>query len=287
MNTVLSMVCYTDLYKTEFGGRQNPMHRYLHGFESLLKIDAEFVVYSWKKDIDRLWNIAKATFKGSPDKLKRVHIEEFDLYSSPLYEKIASIRKDSCIHSGTFRSIDVQYAKFVTLNETIKNIKHPYTYYIDIGLSSTALFPNKYITEKKGMRQYSEVSLFNTNWLNNMNNLASNNKVTVFKMDNSPEFHVESRIVRSKYLIIGGMFGGKTDKTLEFSNKVLDGFDNYIKENNKLPLEESMMTKIHHENPENFNDISFQVWNHEDSGDVFKKMIRNKKMFYNTFEELQ
>ena len=56
--------------------------------------------------------------------------------------------------------------------------------------------------------------------------------------------------------------------------------------NKKLPLEESIMTKIHTEDRDKFNDITFQVWNHEDSGDVFKKIIRGKKMFYNTFEEL-
>ena len=47
MSTVLSMICYTDLYKTEFGGRQSPQFRYHLGFESLLKIDdVEFVVYN-------------------------------------------------------------------------------------------------------------------------------------------------------------------------------------------------------------------------------------------------
>jgi hypothetical protein len=287
MDTVFSMVCYTNLYKTEFGGRQNPLHRYLHGFESLLKIDAELVVYSHGKDIDRLWNIAKKYFRDNPKELDRIHIEDFDLKTSPLYEKIYNIRKDSCISSGTFRSYDVQYAKFITLNKTIETFKHPYTYYIDIGLSSSALFPNKYITEKTGMRQYSEVSLFNNKWLSNVNKLSSNGKVTVFKMDNSPEFHVESRIVRSKYLIIGGMFGGQTKQCKDFSNQVLASFHDYVDKNKKLPLEESVMTQVHHKNPENFNDITFQVWNHEDSGDVFKKMIRNKKMFYNTFEELQ
>jgi len=285
MSTALSMICYTDLYKTEFGGRQAPQFRYHLGFESLLKIDdVEFVVYSWHKDMDRLYKIAKSKYGSDSKKLNKVHIIEFDLYKSPLYDTIVNIRKKE--PKNSFRSIDVQYAKFITLNETIKNFPHEYTYYIDIGLSSTALFPNKYITNKKGMHQYSEVSLFNTKWLNNMNKLSSNNKLTVFKMDNSPEFHVESRIARSKYLIIGGMFGGKTETTQKFSNDVLSGFHQYVKEKNKLPPEESMMTKIHTEDRDNFNDIVFQVWNHEDSGDVFKKIIKGKKMFYNTFEEL-
>ena len=284
INTAISMVCYTDLYKTEFGGRQNPQFRYHLGFESLLKIDAEFIVYTWNKDIDKLYNIAKSKYGSDSTRLNRVHIIEFDLYKSPLYDQIVNIRKKE--PKKSFRSIDVQYAKFITLNDTIKNFPHEYTYYIDIGLSSTALFPNKYITNKKGMYQYSEVSLFNNKWLNNVNELSSNGKVTVFKMDNSPEFHVESRIVRSKYLIIGGMFGGKTQKTQKFSNDVLSEFDQYVKEKNKLPLEESIMTKIHTENRDNFNDIAFQVWNHEDSGEVFERMIRGKKMFYNTFEEL-
>jgi len=283
-NTAISMVCYTDLYKTEFGGRQSAQFRYYLGFESLLKIDAEFIVYAWKKDIDKLYNVAKSKYGKDSKELKRVHIVEFDLYKSPLYDTIANIRKKT--PKNSFRSIDVQYAKFITLNETIKNFPHEYTYYIDIGLSSTALFPNKYITNKKGMHQYSEVSLFNTKWLNNMNKLSSNNKLTVFKMDNSPEFHVESRIARSKYLIIGGMFGGKTGTTEKFSHDVLSGFHEYVKAKNTLPPEESMMTKIHTEDRDNFNDIVFQVWNHEDSGDVFKKIIRGKKMFYNTFEEL-
>ena len=284
INTAISMVCYTDLYNTEFGGRQNPQFRYHLGFESLLKIDAEFIVYSWHKDLDKLYSIAKSKYGSDSERLKRVHILEFDLYKSPLYGTIANIRNKS--DKKVFRSIDVQYAKFLTLNDTIKNFPHEYTYYIDIGLSSTALFPNKYITNKKGMYQYSEVSLFNNKWLNNMNNLSSNGKVTVFKMDNSPEFHVESRITRSKYLIVGGMFGGKTVATQKFSNDVLSGFDEYVKTKNKLPPEESMMTKIHHENKDNFNNLTFQRWNHEDSGEVFQRMIKGKKKFYNIFEEL-
>lgn len=287
MNTIFSMVCYTDLYNTEFGGRQNPQFRYYHGFESLLKMDAEFIVYSHGKDIDKLWGIAKKKYGGCEKKLSKVHIEEFDLRKSPLYESIDAVRgKES--QRKSFRSIDVQYAKFLTLNKTIKNFPQKYTYYIDIGLSSTALFPNKYITEKSGMRQYSECSLFNNTFLNNINKLSSNGKLTVFKMDNSPEFHVESRIVRSKYLIIGGMFGGLSNVTQEFSANILENFKEYIKNSKqKLPPEESMMTKVHHDNPTQFNDLIFQVWNHEDSGDVFQKMIKGKKRFYNIFEELQ
>ena len=94
MSTALSMICYTDLYKTEFGGRQAPQFRYHLGFESLLKIDdVEFVVYSWHKDMDRLYNIAKSKYGSDSKKLDKVHIIEFDLYKSPLYDTIANIRK--------------------------------------------------------------------------------------------------------------------------------------------------------------------------------------------------
>lgn len=285
LDTTFSMVYYTDLAKTEFGGRASPKVRYDYGLLSLLKMDANFVVYTWKKDIDYLYKFLKSE-KIDQNKINNVQIKEFDLYHSPLYETIKSIRGTA--PSDSQRSVDVQYSKFLTLNQTISesttNVK--YVYYIDIGLSSCALFPNKYISEKSGLKQYSECVLFNNKFISNINSLTSNGKILAFKQDTSPEANAESRIIRSKYLMIGGMFGGLKDKTLLFSNMVLEFFKEYVKQTKQLPPEESVMTKIHKDYTDLFYDLNFQVWNHEDSGEVFKQMILNKKMFYNIFEEL-
>ena len=46
------------------------------------------------------------------------------------------------------------------------------------------------------------------------------------------------------------------------------------------------MTMLYQENPEKYKTIDFDVWYHENSGDVFQPMIVGKKSFFNTFEEL-
>lgn len=278
---------YYDLYGTEFGGRHWPRNKYLYGLLSMLKMDAPIILYCWDRTIEEIKDFLKT--EGAEHRLGQILFKPYDLYQSPLYETIKSI-KNIEEQKKSDRSFDVSIAKFLMLKDTIAH--NPFNsnnfYFLDAGLSSSALFPNKFLPEQDhSMKRWSECSLFNRKLTYKLIQLANQHKLLLWKINEWSNFidpqHCSDS---SRQSIIAGIMGGKPDAVISYADTVINKFVDIINNYNQLYLEEAIMTILYKNNPEQYHTINFDVWYHEDSGDVFQPMRVGKKSFYHTFEEL-
>jgi hypothetical protein len=278
---------YYDLFGTEFGGRHGPRYKYFYGLLSMLKMDCPVVLYCWEKDIQEIKDFIDTETNGTRN--GQVHFEIFDLYQSPLYEKIKSV-KNIEEQKKSDRSFDVSINKMVMLKRTIESnpFNSKYFYFIDAGLSSSSLFPNKYLTNQEDpVKRYYECSLFTPTVSKNLIKLAEEDKMVLWKISQWTNYIDQTHCTRNNGdSIIAGIFGSTADTVRRYADDVIERFTFIVQTYKTLYLEEPIMTILYQENPEKYKTINFDVWYHENSGDVFQPMIVGKKSFFNTFEEL-
>ena len=211
------------------------------------------------------------------------------MYQSPLYEKIKSV-KNVEEQKKSDRSFDVSINKMVMLKRTIEAnmFSSKYFYFIDAGLSSSSLFPNKYLpNQTDALRRYYDCSLFTPKVSHNLIKLAQEDKMVLWKISQWTNYIDQEHYTKHDGdSIIAGIFGSTADTLKKYSEDVIQRFTHIIEAYKVLYLEEPIMTILYQENPEKYKTINFDVWYHENSGDVFQPMIVGKKSFFNTFEEL-
>lgn len=278
---------YYDLFGTEFGGRHGPRYKYFYGLLSMLKMNCPVVLYCWEKDIEEIKNFIDIETNG--ERNGQIRFETFDLYQSPLYETIKSI-KNIEEQKKSDRSFDVSINKMVMLKRTIESnsFNSKYFYFIDAGLSSSSLFPNKYLPNQTDpIRRYYECSLFSPKVSENLIKLAQEDKMILWKISQWTNYIDHTHCTRHNGdSIIAGIFGSSAEIVKKYADDIIERFTFIIEAYKTLYLEEPIMTILYQENPEKYKTIDFDVWYHENSGDVFQSMIVGKKSFFNTFEEL-
>jgi hypothetical protein len=280
---------YYDLFGTEFGGRVHPRYKYFYGLLSMLKMDCGIALYCWEKNIEELTQFIVE--EGYSHRLEQIKFIPYDLYKSPLYNVIRSI-KNIEEQKKSDRTYDLMQAKFLMTKDTILNnpFNTKYFYYMDVGLSSCALFPFKYLPFKDHMfKKWSDCSLFDNNLVDALINQIKldENRVLLWLLESfnhwiDPE-HLNTIEPKS---IIGGLFGGTRDPMIKFCDDITERFIDMVSNKNTLYLDEVIMTIEYNYNKETYNTKNFDVWYHEDSGDWCQDAIIGKKSFYKTFEEI-
>ena len=286
-NLTITTCLYYDLCGTEFGGRVHPKNKYFYGLVSMLKMDCSIVLYCWEKSIEELKDFVVS--ECGTEALEKIKFEAFDLYKSPLYSVIRTI-KDPEEQKRSDRTYDLMQAKFLMVKNTIE--KNPFSvdnfYYMDVGLSSSALFPFKYLPmTSHPMKRWSDCSLFSDDLVDGLINILDQDKVTMWKISDWLHWIDPSHLSNNnRFSIIGGIFGGKKDPITKYCDAITDRFIDMVANKKTLYLDEVIMTIEENFNPDLYKKINFDVWYHEDSGDWCQNAIIGKKSFYRTFEEL-
>lgn len=281
---------YDDLFGTEFGGRPNPTRKYYYGIESLTKVNTPILIYTWPKNVEHVKEYY-TNFLGEERFNQQIKVLDFDLYESPLYDIIKTIKRpEHGINSD--RSYDLMLGKYVIIKDAIqKNLFNSnYFFWIDAGLSSSALFPNKYLvqTYPDAGRRYSECTLFTPIVTDKLIEKCNNN-LLLFKLNAVGHWfdpnHIKLFDGESPWYIIGGLFGGDPTIFSNFCDDIINSFTNHINEHKILYLDEQIMTIVVSFNRDKYELYNFDTWYHEDSGEWTKPYVINKKAFYTIFEE--
>ena len=292
MKTKFITAIYSDLYGTEFGGRQSRRGHYRYSLLSLLKMsDADFICYTSDREINDLKQFFYVEEQVDPQKIK---IEVFDLSNT---EKTEIIRKYKDFESvkTSDRCVDIQYAKFEWLKMNIDE-NYEYVYWIDAGLSHCGLIPDKYLVSegfRDIFRKYFESTIFNNKLLNNLLNFTDD-KIFLIGKENDRNYWsgtvnpVHFVNYNRSYHIIGGLFGGKKEKVKDF----IDLFDENLiivtEHDKRLYHEEDIITLIWRNNENLFNVKYFDTWWHENERvpglDILDHVSKNKS-FYKILEE--
>jgi hypothetical protein len=291
MKTKIVTAIYDNLFGSDLGGRINRGGHYRNSLKSLLKMsDADFVCYTSEEEIQDLKNFFYVVNNISPEKLI---IKPFDLRNFEFTEKINKIKNlDETTKSD--RCIEIQYSKFVWVNNEIDN-DYDNIFWFDAGLSHTGLIPPKYMDETKGYwEKYYESSLFNNIFLKNLINHCGD-KVFVCAKENVmnywsgtvPEQYYNQRDM--SYHIIGGFFGGKGEKVSEYC-ELFKKYTNQLLDNEPILYhEEHVMCLMFYNHNEMFNPKYFDIWWHEGeriSGIDMEEYTKTRKSFYKVIEEL-
>lgn len=286
-NQLTFVTCvYDDLYGTEFGGRPHPRNKYYFGIESALKMGIPILIYTWQKDLHKILTHFE-NFFNDKQITDLIRVEPFDLNETELRE-IIKIEKNKNPKLPGDRCYDVMLGKFLMIKRAIESnfFESDYFFWIDAGLSSSSLFPNKYLDLFSKERRYSSCSLFTPKVPSHLIN-KSRDKILFLKLNTVGYWFDKSHLSEGDggWYIIGGLFGGTKDKMKELCEESIESFLYHINDKNTLYTEEQILTILYSFNKDKFNVAEFDVWHHEDSGDWVKDKIIGKKNFYKIFEE--
>jgi hypothetical protein len=291
MKTKIITAIYDNLFGSDLGGRINRGGHYRYSLRSLLKMtDADFVCYTSEEEIEDLKHFFYVDNNVSSEKLI---LKTFNLRSFEFTEKINKL-KNIVETQKSDRCVEIQYAKFVWVNNEITG-EYDNIFWFDAGLSHTGLIPPKYMDETKGYwEKYYESSLFNNIFLKNLINHCGD-KVFVCAKENVmnywsgtvPEQYYNQRDM--SYHIIGGFFGGKSEKVSEYC-ELFKKYTNQLLDNEPILYhEEHVMCLMFYNHNEMFNPKYFDIWWHEGeriSGIDMEEYTKTRKSFYKVIEEL-
>lgn len=289
MNITFVTAIYYDLFETELGGRPHPKNKYFYGMESALKMESPYVIFVWPHKIEETEQYF-INFLGKEEFEKKIKVIGFDLYKTEFRELIKKEKENGSGQriSGD-RCPDLFICKYLMLKQVAQEnyFNTDSFFWIDAGLSSSALFPDKYLDLEARERRWSSCSLFTPKVPKNLYSKLDD-RILLLK-NNSVGYYFAPEQINfgdKVYFIIGGLFGGKKESVISFCDQVVDAFYFYVNEEKMLYMEEELMTLIYSKNTENFNVLEFDTWHHENSGDWVQEFIIGKKNFYKLFEEL-
>lgn len=280
---------YSRLAGTDLGGRHARGAHYKFSLLSLLKMtDADFVCYTSQEEKQDLENFFYGEHNISPDKLK---FDVFDLYNTK-FKDLISTKKDIEQTRRGDRCVEVQFSKFHWWWNEDKT--YDYYYWIDAGLSHCGLIPLKYLTNTGVQRRYYESTLFQNDFLKNLIEF-SENKIVIIGKENDRNYW--SGTVDRKYYtnydrsihIIGGLFGGRKENW----DWLVSTFEDYTKRvledpNERLPMEEQIMTLMYFNHQDRFVRKHFDIWWCKDNcpPGTDPELFNRNKSFYKILLEL-
>lgn len=294
---------YIGLYGTKFGGRNGLDGRYRDSFSSLLKLsNADWYVFCEEKDVTVLQEISNSHPETKvtliPQSLENHYFQDlFDKYKD--YE--AAKESDRCL--------EVQYLKTHWLQSICNDYDYDTAYWIDIGISHSGLFPDKFMIQNPETvhKECFNVNLFRPEFVDGLNELTGDKFFIIEKSNNNyfcyrnliPLKHFNDRYKETyrdsndSNHCIGGLLGGKKEVINWFHNKFMDYAAMIAEEDKEIYEEESIYHVLRILYDDKFKVLYFENWYHENniegslSGDEARDTaFKNSKSFHKTFEEI-
>jgi len=282
MKTLIYTSIYSNLWGTEFGGRDSRKLHYRHSFKNILNLGADkFVCFVSFEEYEELCKLFYNDWGVSREDLEFV---VFNLNQTKHIDKIKKLKNVNFMKTFD-RCYEIQYNKFFWYDLLENKDHYDKIYWFDAGLSHEGLFPEKY-SFGANYERYFTFNLFNWDFLNHLNS-KSNEKFILLGKNNQSNFFWSQTIPPKYYKeydnkihVVGGFFGGNP-KIFEkvkflFEEKLLELLNN----ENQLYMEEQILSCIFFNETENFELLFFDDWykreNHHDNDKI--------KYFYNLFE---
>ena len=250
--------------------------------------NADFICYTTEDEKQELEVFFYVENNISKEKLKFI---VFDLYDTK-FKDLINQKKDLEQTKKSDRCVEVQYSKFHWYWNEDKT--YDYYYWIDAGLSHCGLIPNKYLTDNGATRRYYESNLFHNDFLNNLIEFTED-KLFIIGKENDKNYW--SGTVGQKFYdnfqrdihIIGGLFGGKKENFEWFVSKFEEYTEQILKDpDERIPMEEQVMTLMFYNYPEKFNRKHFDIWWCRDNcpPGTDNELFERNKSFYKILLEL-
>lgn len=283
MKTLVYTSIYSNLWKTDFGGRPGRGLHYRHSLLNMLNLGADkFICFTDEKELDSLKDWFYIQNKVPETLLEFI---AFNLTDSKYFEDIAKLKDLDQVRTSD-RCYEVQYNKFFWIDNIPDIEDYSKVYWFDAGLSHGGLFPAQY-SSGGGYESNFNFTLFNRDFLDHLNNLTENRFLLISK-NNRGAYYWSTTLPRkfySKYSnaehIVGGFFGG----TLEMFKQIKADFNSLLSlllnEEQELYFEELIMSCMYQNNKEKYITLNFDDWYDRKKPEVYGA---NPSYFYNLFE---
>jgi hypothetical protein len=278
-NTLFVTAFYSNLGSSEMGGRLGRSYHYIGSLNTLHNLNQDFVIYTTEEE------------KKIIPTNKNTRLISYDLKTHPLHSYFQK-KLNGYNTIDAHRCYEIMHGKILWIKNHI-NENYEYIYWIDCGLAHGGLFPFKYRGGAPDtMENHFKCSLMTHKVPTNLN--KCNDKFTV--LVGIQEFHMFERSINDIFFesenvikkgnrhVIGGLFGGPTEKVKKFIDMYEDILHKMV-QYDVLEREEQILTFLFEKNPEFFNPLYFTTWHHEDS-DMAAYNTDNEIYFYNIFEYL-
>lgn len=281
MNACLISCAYYNLPE-EYNGRIARKNHYLESLKTISHTEAPLHLYINPCEHDEMRNYIKKD---------NIIYKCQNLNELPIYNKIAEIKKTSYLEKQ--RCYEIMYSKTFWLREVIKSTNYDYYFWIDAGLSYSGLFPHRLRTNPNSTNAYDmyyNYKVFNNTLINNIINqcgeklwcICFDQKIKTWAAYAPQKFFTNKLPLH----MVGGMFGGKKDKILNFCDSFDKLLDQMLSENILL-TEEQIYTVLVCNNIDDYKINYFNCWYHENqSPGLYENWIKNLsevKEFYKIF----
>lgn len=293
--TAIVTAYYVTLHGTKFGGRNPPRtHQYQNSFSSLAKMnDADFFIFCGPESEEEIQYLKEK----HPD--VNITIIPFDLenfYMKDLFGQYKNIQE--AIEGN--RCQELQYCKTLWMKQISGQYEYENIFWFDMGISYSALIPDKYLILKEGQQfEYYDSSLMCNDLLNGLIK-HSGEKITFLLIANCDTLiyrkHLDLKYFPKGYEhrwhVIAGIFGGKREHIDWLHDTFVKEAEYFINDSQSVEDEEVIYNIMCYKYADRFSPTYFQIWHHEDNnhpwtqGDSLEAQIyRNAKPFYHILED--
>jgi hypothetical protein len=271
---------YNGLDNTILGGRVGRMWHYFHAIKSIINMGCDVVVYTSESDKPHLDEaISRSMY---PENVKVII---YDLFTHPYHDyfqkKMDGVKTDRCN--------EIMHGKPMWMSNHISE-NYDFIYWIDCGLSHGGLFPRRF-RNGDSYDDYFSCTLFSPKMVENLNSF--DDKFVLLYGDQS--YHLFEAAPNEVFFeeyprdenchIVGGMFGGRTDKVerfcIEYENLMVE-----MKEKNRYEREEQLLTVLYFRDKSFFHPLKFTTWHHEEVDLGICCNYPEDVCFYKVFENL-
>lgn len=265
---------YHGLDGTKYGGR-NRYTMYVESLVSISKTNVPIYCYIFDRDYESL------TSYFAERGINNIKLISHDILAEDFHNTIMNIKDSNPeLYYGDdifwkSRCPEIMYGKTRLITKTIQD--HPQFdsfFWIDAGLSNSSVMRHKYFPEIHNAQHHHSEGIFTENFIQSLVDFASDKILALLHtMPNNfrlPERYNQKPYGNDNYAMIAGLFGGKSDLMLTFSQK----FEEYLSKtfaSGELFAEESIYTGIVNDNPEMFNSLKFDTFYNEDWADAYSK----------------
>lgn len=271
---------YSHLHGTELGGRCGRWHHYRWSLLNILNLNpSKIVCFTHEDEIDDLKTWFYDKHNVDP---KVLEFKVFDLSETKHYDKIQEIKDVEHVKKWD-RCHEIQYNKFFWAKLIEDRHDYDRVYWIDAGLSHGGLFPEKYQVGDVWESHFN-ISMFRPKILKGWNEL-SEDKILLMAKNNTLRYHWSKTLPEHFYKtfnndkhIIGGMFGGTSEKYDELAANFEKYLLNVLDKSDNLCHEELIMCCMYADDMDSYATLDFDDWYERPEWKQF-----NPKLFHHLF----
>lgn len=297
-NTTLVTAIYDNDYNSLIGGRGRGIHHYDSSLRNISNLNLPIIIYVDKKDFEMVDSVISQYMQNY--KLIVYDLQQFE-YSNQFLEFKKTIMRNIILND---RNEILCYNKAYWVMDAIEKnyFKTNKFLWIDSGLTHHGIIPEKVggvelliKIQKNHYYPINQNNIFSPKLGSNINNIIKKDKLLFCALPfqgNSEKLHyIAEKFYNKTNLpiitnhLVGGIFGGYSEKFIKFFNEYRTIIKLFIDEKIHV-LEEQIFSSMYIANPDLFDLKKFTTWYFYSPGERTSMLDKDGDSFYKIFTKI-